>query len=293
MKIAVFGNTFSMPPEKLRCIRPLLGLTKKDDLELFVDKAFYQYVCEILGMSPHVSGLIEDGESPDDADIALSIGGDGTFLRTATRIGKRGTPILGINAGHLGFLADVSGNETQTVMLEILAGKYTVEKRTLLKLTTSARRLQGNNYAINEVAVLKTDNSSMITIHAYINNNYLNSYRADGLLIATPTGSTAYSMSVGGPIIEPTAANFVISPIAPHSLNTRPLVITDDSIVSLQVGSRNQRVLISLDGRSEEFECDVEVTVKKASHSVCMVKRLNHTFYDTIRTKLMWGADNQ
>jgi NAD+ kinase len=146
---------------------------------------------------------------------------------------------------------------------------------------------------LNEVAVLKLDVSSMITIHAYINTNYLNSYQADGLIIATPTGSTAYSMSVGGPIIEPTAADFVLTPIAPHSLNNRPLVITDDSVITLKVESRTENVMISLDGRSEVFDSDTEITIRKADFSTMVIKRFNHTFFDTIRTKLMWGADSR
>ena len=265
---------------------------EKVDVEMYVDKDFYEFVSKKLNISPQVAGLI--GEDDDfDGDIALSIGGDGTFLRTASRIGKKGIPILGINTGRLGFLADVSSNETQYVLSEILNKNYTVESRTLLRLTTDKHDFQGTNYALNEVAVLKSDNSAMITIHAYINGNYLNSYLADGLLIATPTGSTAYSMSVGGPIIEPTASNFVITPIAPHSLNTRPLVITDDSTIMLRIESRNKHVLISLDGRSEEFDREVIITIKKANFTTQVVKRFNHTFFDTIRTKLMWGADHR
>ena len=157
--------------------------------------------------------------------------------------------------------------------------------------STEKKLLSGFNYALNEVAVLKLDISSMITIHAYINGKFLNSYRADGLIIATPTGSTAYSMSVGGPIIEPTAENFVLAPVAPHSLNTRPLVVTDDSIITLRVESRTENVLISLDGRSEVFDGNSEITIQKADYAIKVVKQLNHTFFDTIRTKLMWGVD--
>lgn len=292
MKIAVFGNTYTSIPEKLRCVRPIVNFMDRGDVELFIEKKFYEFGTERLGITPNVKGLIAD-DADFDADIVFSIGGDGTFLRTAARVGKKEIPILGINTGRLGFLADVSNNEVQHVLPEILNRKYEIESRTILKLSTGDKLFHGYNFALNEVAVLKYDNSSMITIHAYINGNYLNSYQADGLLIATPTGSTAYSMSVGGPIIEPTAANFVITPIAPHSLNTRPLVITDDNVITLRMESRNKQVLIALDGRSEEIDREVEITIRKADFVAKVVKRFNRTFYDTIRTKLMWGADSR
>ena len=291
MKIAVFGNRYTAP-EKLRSIRPMVNFMERKEVELYIEKSFYDFGREKLGITPNVKGLIDENDD-FDADIVFSIGGDGTFLQTATRIGKKEIPILGINTGRLGFLADVSNNDVQHVLPEILNRKYEIESRTILKLSTGEKIFKGYNYALNEVAVTKFDNSSMITIHAYIDGNYLNSYQADGLLIATPTGSTAYSMSVGGPIIEPTAANFVITPIAPHSLNTRPLVITDDNVITLRMESRNKSVLVALDGRSAEIERDVEITIQKADFTAKVIKRFNHTFYDTIRTKLMWGADNR
>ncbi|MCD7972775.1 MAG: NAD kinase [Candidatus Azobacteroides sp.] len=290
MRIVIFSNTYSS--EKFQCITPLVNFMEKSGVEMFVDKSFYEFISQKLNISLNIAGLINEKDD-FDGDIAFSIGGDGTFLKTATRIGRKEIPILGINTGRLGFLADVASNEVQHVLPEILNKKYTVENRSLLKLSTNNKSFHGYNYALNEVAVLKFDHSSMITIHAYIDNNYLNSYQADGLIISTPTGSTAYSMSVGGPIIEPTAANFVISPIAPHSLNARPLVITDNSIITLRMESRKQKVLISLDGRSEEFDREVVVTIQKADFHTRVVKRLNHTFYDTIRTKLMWGMDSR
>jgi NAD+ kinase len=265
---------------------------QQSEVEMYVDKSFYDFVSAKLNVSPEVAGFFEDSEIPC-ADIAFSIGGDGTFLRTAARIGKTGIPILGINTGRLGFLADISGNEVKNVLPEIIAGNYQIESRTLLRLSTDKKSFSGFNYALNEVAVLKLDVSSMITIHAYINNNYLNSYQADGLIIATPTGSTAYSMSVGGPIIEPTSSNIVLTPVAPHSLNVRPLVITDDSVVTLKVESRTRNVMISLDGRSEVFDSDTEIIIRKADFATKVVKRFNHTFFDTIRNKLMWGADSR
>ena len=290
MKVAIFGNTYFH--DKLKSIKPIIDIMQKSGVEMYVDRQFYDFVSNKLKKPPSVSGLFDNDKIPE-ADIAFSIGGDGTFLETAGRIGKMGIPILGINTGRLGFLADIAGHEISEIIPEILSGNYRVESRTRLRVSTDKKLLAGFNYALNEVAILKLDISSMITIHAYINGKFLNSYRADGLIIATPTGSTAYSMSVGGPIIEPTAENFVLTPVAPHSLNTRPLVITDDSIITLRVESRTENVLISLDGRSEVFDSNAEITIKKADYVTNVVKQLNHTFFDTIRTKLMWGVDSR
>ena len=227
----------------------------------------------------------------DTISMMVVIGGDGTFLRTAARVNRQDIPILGINAGRLGFLADVSSQELEDTLDEIFKHYYKVEERTLLRLHTEERVYKGYNYALNEIAVLKRDSSSMITIHTFLDGEYLTSYQSDGLVIATPTGSTAYSMSVGGPIITPQCGNLVLSPVAPHSLNVCPLVIPDSSVITLQVESRNRCFLISLDGRSEVFPSGMELTLSKADYKTKVVKRYNHTFYQTLREKLMWGAD--
>ena len=290
MKVAIFGSTYTH--DRLKYIKSIVDFMQKSGVEMYIDRSFYDFFSTKLRIYPEVSGFFEENEIPA-ADIAFSIGGDGTFLKTAVRVGKTGIPILGINTGRLGFLASIAGHEISEALPEILAGNYRVESRSMLRMSTDKKIYSGFNYALNEVAVLKLDISAMITIYAYVNGNYLNSYRADGLIIATPTGSTAYSMSVGGPILEPTAGSFVLTPVAPHSLTARPLVITDDSIIKLRVESRTENVLISLDGRSEVFDGNEEVTIRKADFATNVVKRLNHTFFDTIRTKLMWGADNR
>ena len=225
--------------------------------------------------------------------FALSIGGDGTFLRTAERIGEKQIPILGINTGRLGFLADVPAHDIDNALTEIYKNHYQVEERSLLQVDISGMKLPYQNFALNEAAILKRDNSSMITIHVNINSNYLNSYEADGLIVATPTGSTGYSLSVGGPIIEPQASNFVISPVAAHSLTTRPLVITDNCKLSIEVESRTNAFQIAIDGHSYTLNTDSVITIRKAAFPICVVKRPGHTFYETLRDKLMWGADRR
>ena len=223
--------------------------------------------------------------------MAISMGGDGTFLRTAARVNRQDIPILGINTGRLGFLADIGSPDIEDTLVELAQNNYRIEERTLLRLETQEKAYKGYNYALNEIAILKRDTSSMMTIHTALNDEYLTSYQADGLLIATPTGSTAYSMSVNGPIILPQDTSLVLSPVAPHSLNVRPLVIPDDYVIKIGVESRNRTFLISLDGRSEIFPAGIELRISKADYTTKVIKRFNHTFYETLRQKLMWGAD--
>ncbi len=225
------------------------------------------------------------------ADMVLSIGGDGTFLRAASRVGKKEIPILGINTGRLGFLADVSPNQMEEAFDEIYAGKYLAEPRRVLHLTSEGHVLKGYPYGLNEIAILKRDSSSMITIRAYINGELLCVYQADGLIIATPTGSTGYSLSVGGPILVPQSGTVSLTAVAPHSLNVRPIVIRDDWEITLDVESRSHNFLVSVDGRSETCREGVRLTIRRADYFVRIVKRCQHSFFNTLREKMMWGAD--
>lgn len=233
-------------------------------------------------------------DSDTDCDMALSIGGDGTFLRTAARIGCSGTPILGVNAGHLGFLADVPLSEIETALPAILVeGKYVVDNRNLLKLEILDCHQPYQPYALNEVAVLKRDHSSMVSVSVYVDGKLLNQYDGDGLVIATPTGSTAYAMSAGGPILEPGSRCWVIVPIAPHSLTTRPLVIRDNAQLDIEVESRNNLFLVSTDGQTVHLTTQSRLCLTRAEHQIGVVRRPDHTFFDTLREKLMWGKDGR
>lgn len=290
MNIAIFGSKHQH--EKLSVIRRVFEKLSLLGAEVYPDERFYHFLVDAFGYEPPVSGFVNDTTDVlDRIDIALSIGGDGTFLRTAAVIGNRPVPILGINTGRLGFLADISSHEIEDTLEEIFKNYYKIEERTLLCLKTADKQYKGYNYALNEVAVLKRDTSSMITIHTMLDGEYLTSYQADGLVIATPTGSTAYSMSVNGPIIVPQNQSLVLSPVAPHSLNVRPLVIPDSCQIDLHVESRNKTFLISLDGRSEVFPAGIRLSISKADYTTKVLKRYNHTFYQTLREKLMWGAD--
>ncbi|MDR2764539.1 MAG: NAD kinase [Tannerella sp.] len=284
MKIGIFGSDYQK--DKLPLIQRLFGKLEQLEAAIHIERDFYVFLTDTLGYQPAVAGILD---RVFDLDIALSVGGDGTFLKTAVQINRQHIPILGINTGRLGFLADVSAEQLEDTLEELFHRQYRVEERMLLNLHTEERAFQGYNFALNEVAILKRDTSSMITIHTFLNDEYLTSYWADGLLIATPTGSTAYSMSVNGPIILPSCDNMVLSPVAPHSLNVRPLVIPGSYKLALEVESRTKSFLVSLDGRSEVFSTGIRLVISKADFFTLAIKRLNHTFYQTLREKLMWG----
>lgn len=289
MKIAVFGNTYQL--RKSAYAEKLFAILAAQNAEIYVCKEFYEFLRRDLGIAPRVAGLFEKNRF--SADLVVSIGGDGTFLRAASRVGGKGIPILGINTGRLGFLADISPEEMEETFDEIGSGHYAIEKRTVLKAECEGRRLKSSPFALNEIAVLKRDSSSMISVRTCVNGDYLATYQADGLVIATPTGSTAYSLSVGGPIMVPHSEGIVLTPVAPHSLNVRPVVIPDECEITLEVESRNHSFLIAIDGGSEMCTEGNRVTIRKADYTVQVVKRHNHTFFNTLRTKMMWGADKR
>lgn len=230
---------------------------------------------------------------PNDLDYLITIGGDGTFIEAITNPKPIDTPTLGINTGRLGFLADISPSEIQEAIDCLNSGDVTVEKRALLKAELIPHQSIEFPFALNEVAILKRDTSSMIRIESYINDAFLTNYWADGLIIATPTGSTAYSMSAGGPILTPDSENFIITPIAPHNLSNRPLVIPDNQTISLKIESRDKKFLVSFDSVSYAIEDKLEIKIQKAENFANVVKLKKHNFYQTIRNKLMWGIDKR
>ncbi|MDD6211215.1 MAG: NAD kinase [Bacteroidales bacterium] len=289
-KVGVFGSRRRVMRSYL--IKRMFDTFQRLGIEVYVDKDYYEALSAELGETPYYNGLIESDDF--DLDIALSIGGDGTFLRTAARIGNKEIPILGINEGRLGFLTDINRNDLEDAVEDIFKNYFRVEERSLLQLCPEgAAQLASYNFALNEVALLKRDTSSMLSIHTYIGEDYLTTYQADGLIVATPTGSTAYSLSVNGPIIMPTVNNLVLSPIAPHSLNVRPLVIPDDCIIKVRVESRSSSFLVALDGRSEVFPAGIEFCISRAPYTTKVIKRYSQTFFKTLSDKLMWGIDSR
>ncbi len=289
LRFALFGNTYQ--EHKSAHVTHLLEILRRRKAQICISNEFYDFLRNHT--KADLSGLeVFEGNS-FSADMVLSIGGDGTFLKAASRVGKKEIPILGINTGRLGFLADVLPDQMEDAFDEIYQGNYLAEPRRVLKLTCNGHVLKGYPYGLNEIAVLKRDTSSMITIHAYINGEPLNVYQADGLVISTPTGSTGYSLSVGGPILVPQSGTISLTAVAPHSLNVRPIVIRDDWKITLDVESRSHNFLIAVDGRSETCREGTRLTIKRADYYVRIVKRCHHSFFNTLREKMMWGMDGR
>jgi len=288
-KFALFGNTYQA--KKSAHVLRLLSVLEKHQAEVYVHQEFYQFLVKDQKMDIRAAGVF--GGNDFEADMVLSMGGDGTFLKAASYVSNKNIPILGINTGRLGFLADVSPEEIEETFEEIYKNNYKVEDRSVLQATSQGQPLKGHPFGLNEIAVLKRDSSSMITIHTSINGAYLTTYQADGLVIATPTGSTAYSLSIGGPVIVPHSNTIAITPVAPHSLNIRPIVINDDWEITLDVESRSHNFLVAIDGRSETCREGTRLTIRKADYNIKVVKRTNHAFFHTLRDKMMWGADGR
>lgn len=289
MRIAVFGNTYR--PVILTHIQVLLDFFNERGATILLEKELYDFVkqSEVCCMN----GAEVISHKDFEADVALSIGGDGTFLNTAAHVGSKGIPILGINTGRLGFLADIPGDNMLPALEAIMSKNYRIEERSLLHITTSDDTEFEYPYALNEVSVLKQDSSSMISINTHLNGEAIHTYQADGLLVSTPTGSTAYSMSVGGPLVVPQAQNFLLSPVASHSLNVRPLIVPDSWVIELEVKSRSHCYQVSLDGRTVILNESTKLKITKADFSINIIKQMNHTFFDNLKSKLMWGMDKR
>lgn len=289
MRFAIFGNVHQTK-RPIIYAETLLRLLEERDAEVCICKEFYEFLTSNLHLQ--LSSSIELFEGNDfTADMAISMGGDGTFLKASNRVGQKNIPILGINTGRLGFLADISPEEMEETLDEIYNNHYKIEEHSVLQLKCEDPHLMQSPYALNDIAILKRDSSSMISIHTFINGSLLTTYQADGLIISTPTGSTAYSLSVGGPIIVPNSKTIAITPVAPHSLNVRPIVICDDWEVTLEVESRSHNFLVAIDGSSESCKETTRLSISRADYTVKVIKRFNHTFFDTLRNKMMWGAD--
>ncbi|MDO5522580.1 MAG: NAD kinase, partial [Bacteroidia bacterium] len=279
MKIALFGSVFSEQSHRANAqIVDVCEAVKQYPAELYLPDTFFYTLSRNTQDKIRPCCLLFDVLPP--VDLALSVGGDGTFLRTAAAVGNLGIPVLGINTGRLGFLADVNFIDLRETLSEIFANEYDIEERSLLQVSADDDFALFSQYnrALNEVAILKQDTASMLTIHTYINNDFLTSYQADGLIVATPTGSTAYSLSVGGPILVPSSPSIVLSPIAPHNLTSRPLVIQDDAKINLKIESRSNSFLVSLDGQSQVCHERTEIKIQKTDYTLKVVKRKGHTF---------------
>ncbi len=289
LRFALFGNEYQS--HKSAAIRNIFSYLNAHGAEICIDRPYYDFLSQQSGLD--LSGVSVFEGCNFDVDFAVSLGGDGTFLRAAARVALRGTPLIGVNMGRLGFLADVLPTEVDEAFDCIYGGRYRIEDHSALCVETEGASIGGNPVALNDIAVLKRDNASMITIRASIDGEYLVTYQADGLIVATPTGSTAYSLSNGGPIIVPQTDIVCLTPVAPHSLNVRPIVIRDNCRIELEVESRSHNFLIAVDGRSEKLREGTRVIISKAPQPIHIVKRPGHRFFATLRSKMMWGADQR
>ena len=287
MKFAIFGNKHQT--KKSESIEHLFDAIMNRRDTFIIDEPFYEFLCNEGIEVPEPESVISDDDF--DADVAISFGGDGTLLRTASRIGRKPIPILGINAGRLGFLTTTSNENIDFILEKIHCGEYDTESRSLIEAVVSGGELKNYPFALNEIAVMKHDSSSMMMLEATINGVDKITYQADGLIVATPPGSTGYSLSVGGPIISPDANVLVLTPIASHSLNARPMIIDDNAIIDIKVCSRSHNYLIAIDGRNESCDEDMAITVRKADYRQLIIRAKNHSFIQNLQEKLMWGRD--
>lgn len=293
MKIAIYGQYYQNSTEPI--IKDIFAFFEKKNVEMVVEAHFLKILYDKKNIQKEYKSFESHTELDKSFDMLISIGGDGTILRAATLVRDSGVPILGINAGRLGFLATVQKENIAEFMQFVIDKKYTISKRTLLSLSCSPdnEAIQDINFAMNEISVSRKDTTSMITIETYLNNEYLNSYWADGLIVSTPTGSTGYSLSCGGPILTPDVKSLVITPIAPHNLNARPLVVPDETEIRLKVSGREEHYLISLDSRIASVKNETILTIKKTPFQINMVEIPKETFLKTLRTKLFWGEDRR
>lgn len=287
LKFAVFGNEFQ--PRKSTAAQKIFSLLSEKKAEIYVDETFYRFLSEGQRLNVPITDVFTSLDF--DVDFVISIGGDGTFLKAASKVGARNVPIVGINMGRLGYLADISPTEIEKAITMLYSGDFVTESHSVIQVEALDGELKGNPFALNDIAVLKQDSASMITIHAKIDTENLVTYQADGLIVSTPTGSTAYSLSNGGPIIMPHTGVLCLTPVAPHSLNVRPLVVPADAEITLDVESRSHKFLVAIDGRSQKLPETTRLVIRKADHEVQIVKRRRRNYISTLREKMMWGAD--
>jgi NAD+ kinase len=291
MTIAIFGSPY--PEHFTKYIQHLVKKLESEHIKIIIEEEFYVFLQNNIRLTSKKETFNSYESLKENADFLLSIGGDGTLLKAVTFVRESNIPIMGINTGRLGFISSISAGQIDDAINDILKANFKINERALLELTTENNLFKDKNFALNEVAISKKDTSSMIRIDAFVDDEFLNTYWADGLVISTPTGSTGYSLSCGGPIIMPGTNNIIVTPNAPHNLNVRPIVLNDKSVLKLKVDDRDQLALVSLDSRSRAFDSDTELLIKKADFKIKLIQPQDNSFTSTIRNKLMWGLDKR
>lgn len=292
MKVAIYGLTYQ--DEALEAVEELLNELQKEVAEVYIEEVFYKVLKSGKNTLEYKTFTAFEGLDRS-FDMFVSFGGDGTILRATTFVRDLGIPIVGVNTGRLGFLSTFKKEEVRKVVTEFVKGGYHIVDRSLVQVTSDfdIPEFRKMNFALNEVTVSRKDTTSMITVETFLNDEYLTSYWADGLIVSTPTGSTGYSLSCGGPVIVPSAKSLVLTPIAPHNLNARPLVISDDTVIRLKVSGREDNHLVSLDSRIASIENGQEIVIKKADFTIKMIEYTSDSFLKTLRNKLLWGEDRR
>lgn len=288
MKIGVHGKEFTRQSAPL--IHRIFEILSDHGAELFVSARFAGFLKSAVFKKFRWT-TYQPTDSLESLELLISIGGDGTLLESVAHIGKTEIPVLGINTGRLGFLATISRDETEDALEQVLKKSYTLDKRAVLRLETDHGLFGPMNFALNDFTVVKKDTSAMITIHTFIDGEFLNSYWADGIIVSTPTGSTGYSLSCNGPLIFPRSGNFVLTPVSPHNLTVRPIIVSDTSEISFQVDGRSKKFLVTLDSRFATVDNTVKLTIRKADFIVNLVQLEGHHYFKTLRQKLNWGLD--
>lgn len=291
MQVAIFGRNFH--PSYRENVATLFSRLNSMNTEVVIFKPLYDFLKSSAGLRPKIKGVFESHDDlPLDTDFLFSIGGDGTFLETLSIVKEKEIPVVGLNTGRLGFLSYISKDSLEESLESIFSGKYDLEERMLLEVNSSGDPIPDYNFALNEVRIYKMS-ASLVTIHVHVDDDFLSSYWADGLILSTPTGSTAYNLSVGGPIVVPESDTMVLSPIAPHNLTVRPLVLPGKATLKFTVDTRDPVYQLALDSRSLDIPVIDKITVSKANHTLKMVRIENISFYSTLRNKLMWGIDKR
>ena len=289
LTFAIFGNSFQ--PRKSKPLMKALAFLNSMGARVIFDRPFFDFLTDGQGLDLGNVGVFDGDDF--NADFVVSMGGDGTFLKSAVRVGVKQIPLIGINMGRLGFLADVLPGEVEEALGAVIEGNYSIEEHAAIQISTMGGDFEGCHYALNDIAVLKRDVASMISIRTSIDDSFLVTYQADGLIVCTPTGSTAYSLSNGGPIIVPQTRTLCLTPVAPHSLNIRPIVISDSNTVRLEVESRSHNYLVAVDGRSYTMHEGSTVSISKAPFTTRIVKPNGKRYFSSLRDKMMWGADKR
>ena len=291
MLVAIYNRTFE--EHDIPILLHIIDLLNKNKIQMVFYKDFYDRLKPHLSYETTPRQFTGKRDLPPHTDMLFSLGGDGTLLDTVCYVGNTNIPLIGINLGRLGFLAAIPEEEVEAAIISLVRGSYTLEKRTLIHLDSSLPLFDGAPFALNEFTIHRKDSSSMIRIHTYLNGEFLNTYWADGLIVATPTGSTGYSLSCGGPVVFPQTSSFVITPVAPHNLNTRSIIVPDDNVISFEIEGRTEQFLCTLDARTETIPSSVQLAVKKEIFSISLVRPDEHNFLKTIRQKLYWGIDRR